>query len=419
MGGQGPTLPFTKRNGCGQALGLNMSRTNLRVPILDDWRGIAIILVFLRHCEVFLPHILDHGFDRPWEFASDVFSGKVDFPTTIAFLVLFPGHLGWVALPIFFVVSGFCIHLTYCQSSQPSLKAFYLRRVFRIYPAYLLALLFFATVFPETRLPFTKLTHWAILGAHIFHFHNLFETSIVAINVTYWTISIEVQLYLLFPLFLLYARRYSYSWLLVVLLVVEVSLHTVSVFVYDIPGHFPPAWIRGSPFFFCFSWAIGAAMADAYLSGKPLPFTKIHPVFWLVPGVLTSPLPWHEFSFTFFALAMASVTARCLTAGPADEQRSYLGRFIRRTGLYSYSIYLLHMPLLIFLTHLYENYFPGIEKHPFLIFGAALSSWLVIFPLSALMYYWVEKPGIALGKRLLARSRRMAGQLTSSVVSVS
>ncbi len=70
-----------------------------------------------------------------------VLPGRLDLQTIIAFIVLFPAHLGWVALPIFFVVSGFCIHLTYCAFSQPSLKAFYIRRFFRIYPAYLLALL--------------------------------------------------------------------------------------------------------------------------------------------------------------------------------------------------------------------------------------------------------------------------------------
>src|SRR5579859_2460318 len=140
------------------------ARRNLHVPILDDARGLAIILVYLRHAEVFLPRQLDYAFDHPWQFASDVFAGKIDWQTIVTYIILFPGHLGWVALPIFFVVSGFCIHLSFCQSAQPSLKKFYVRRFFRIYPAYLVALLIFAIVFPESRLAFTKLTHWAQLG---------------------------------------------------------------------------------------------------------------------------------------------------------------------------------------------------------------------------------------------------------------
>lgn len=397
---------------------LSPARSKLHVPILDDCRGWAIILVFLRHCQVFVPPQLDHALDYPWEFVSQVFAGKVDLQTIIAFIVLIPAHLGWVALPIFFVVSGFCIHLTYCASSQPSLKAFYIRRFFRIYPAYLLALLVFATVFPESRLPFTKLTHWAQLASHIFQFHNFFATSLYAIDANYWTIAIEVQLYLLFPLLLLFARRFSYAWLLFALLLVEVSLHSFSALFFYAPGHFPPPWLRASPFFFCFSWVIGAGLADAFLSGKPLPFAKIHPMVWLVPGILTSPFPAHEFSFTLFSLGVASLISRCLVKEWPHERKSYFGRFIRKTGVYSYSIYLIHGPIMIVLMEIYQAWFPGIENQPFLYFGAALSTWLVIFPLSALMYRWVEKPGIAVGKRLLkTRSQRATGQLSTEGVS--
>jgi peptidoglycan/LPS O-acetylase OafA/YrhL len=99
-----------------------------------------------------------------------------------------------------------------------------------------------------------------------------------------------------------------------------------------------------------------------------------------------------------------------------QEPKSYLGRFIRKTGVYSYSIYLIHGPIMIVLMELYRARFPGIENQPFLYFAAALSTWIVIFPLSALMYRWVEKPGIALGKRVLrSGSQRAANRLPTAV----
>jgi peptidoglycan/LPS O-acetylase OafA/YrhL len=415
---EGTELPAPSQSGSAPARSPAPApaRRNLHVPILDDARGLAIILVYLRHAEVFLPHQLDYAFDHPWQFVSDVFAGKIDLQTIITYIALFPGHLGWAALPIFFVVSGFCIHLSYCQSAQPNLKKFYVRRFFRIYPAYLVALLVFATVFPESRLPFTKLTHWAQLGAHIFQFHNFFETSLYAVNASYWTIAIEVQLYLLFPLLLIFARRFSYAWLLFALLLVEVSLHSFSAIFCYAPGHFPPAWLRASPFFFIFSWAIGAGMADAFLKGKPLPFTNIHPLVWLVAGVLTSPFPAHEFSFTLFSLGTASVLSRCINQGRVEERKTFLGRLIRRTGVYSYSIYLIHGPILIVFMELIEAVYPGIRNQPFVVFGTALSGWIIIYPLSALMYRWVETPGIAIGKRVLrGRSQRTADQLPTAV----
>jgi peptidoglycan/LPS O-acetylase OafA/YrhL len=137
-----------------------------------------------------------------------------------------------------------------------------------------------------------------------------------------------------------------------------------------------------------------------------------------VPGILTSPFPAHEFSFTLFSLGVASAISRCLVRESPQERKSYLGRFIRKTGVYSYSIYLIHGPIMIVLMELYKAWFPGIENQPFLFFAAALSTWLVIFPLSALMYRWVEMPGIAMGKRLLwLWSERSARQVGARVVS--
>src|SRR5260370_38858737 len=107
-----------------------------RLGILDDCRGVAIILVFLCHCSSNLPANLLSAFDRPWGVAWSAFSGKIDLQNLIAFTAFFPFHLVWSALPIFFVVSGFCIHLTYFQPSRPDFRAFYIRRFFRIYPPY-------------------------------------------------------------------------------------------------------------------------------------------------------------------------------------------------------------------------------------------------------------------------------------------
>jgi peptidoglycan/LPS O-acetylase OafA/YrhL len=391
---------------------------SLHLPILDDCRGVAIILVILRHCSALLPPAMLSDFDHPWQFLANAFSGKVDLQTIAAFVLFYPAHLGWVALPIFFVVSGFCIHLSYTQTRTPSVKAFYIRRFFRIYPAYLLGLFFFAFFFPVTRLPFNKLTYWAEFGAHLFQFHNWFATSLYTINGSYWTIAIEVQLYLLFPLFLLFARRFSYAWLLVVLAALELSEHSFSgLFCYG-HGGFPPPWLMASPFFFCFSWAIGAAMADAYLSGKSFPLAKIHPIVWLIPGLLTGSNRAYEFSFTFFALATAGTIWRYLVSGAGRERKSILGRFVRTTGLYSYSIYLIHSPIMLAVAQVYETHFPGIEKNPFLIYLAGASSWLIFFPISMLMYHWVEKPGIALGKRVLrAWSQPGRSQLNTQPVS--
>jgi len=372
-----------------------------RLGILDDCRGFAIMLVFLAHCAASLPANLQNAFERPWGFAWSAATGSVDPQTIIAFVAFFPMHLGWVALPIFFVVSGFCIHLTYCQPARPDFRAFYIRRFFRIYPPYLIPLLFFAFIFPWTRLPFNKLTYWGQLGTHLLMCHNVSELSVCAINTSYWTLAVEVQLYMLFPLVMLYVRRSSYGRVLLLLAILELCLRAFSNSVYDIPGGFAPAFIRTSPFFYCFSWTTGAALADAYLTRKPLPFSKVHPLVWLVVGVLTCGYPTTAYSFPFFALATVSFLSRRLSRVSTEERYPLFGRYLRATGIYSYSIYLVHTPILMALIRECEARIPGMDKNPFLICAIGLSTWPFFFALGALMYHWVEKPSIAFGKKFL------------------
>jgi peptidoglycan/LPS O-acetylase OafA/YrhL len=78
----------------------------------------------------------------------------------------------------------------------------------------------------------------------------------------------------------------------------------------------------------------------------------------------------------------------------------------------SYSIYLIHHPLLVAVIENYKRLFPGIENNPFLMFCAGLSSALIIFPLGGLCYHFLEKPSIAFGKRLLQRRSQQLSRLT-------
>jgi peptidoglycan/LPS O-acetylase OafA/YrhL len=401
------TIAKSGKEGAAQGVGvasksLSSKDTDaMRLGLLDDCRGLGVMFVFLAHCASSFPLTYALAFEHPWEFLWSIFSGKVDTMTTAAFFIFYPVHMFWVALPIFFVVSGFCIHLTYTPQDRPDLRAYYVRRFFRIYPPYLIPLLFFAFLFPWTRLPFTKLTYWGQLVTHLFMCHNISELSICAINTSYWTLAVEVQLYALFPLVMLFVRRSSYLRVLVVLAVVEFVLRAYANIVYDLPGSFAPAFLRASPFFYCFSWVSGAALADSYLTGKQLPFAKVHPLIWFVIGLLLSPYPTSAYAYPFFALATVSYLSRRFQRPVTTVKLSPLRRYIRLTGTYSYSIYLLHAPLLMALYIVAEAHYPGLAQNPFLLFALGVSTWPFIFPMGALMYHWLEKPSIALGRKVL------------------
>jgi peptidoglycan/LPS O-acetylase OafA/YrhL len=117
----------------------------------------------------------------------------------------------------------------------------------------------------------------------------------------------------------------------------------------------------------------------------------------------TSGFAAHEFCFPFFALTSVSLLARLLAKKASGEHLSWFGQFLRITGTYSYSIYLIHHPLLVAVTDNYKHFFPGIQNSPFVMFSAGLTSAVIIFPLGGVCYHFLEKPSIAFGKQLLRR----------------
>ena len=128
-----------------------MERNNKHVQFLDHIRGVAILAVFAFHC-------LGASFGAekiPWGHYFQNYSS-----VSRSFLALLPVTFGWAGVAIFFVVSGFCVHLNFLRGSAGNWYGFFVRRFFRIYPPYLIALLFFAFVFPITRLSFQSRFDW-------------------------------------------------------------------------------------------------------------------------------------------------------------------------------------------------------------------------------------------------------------------
>ncbi len=367
---------------------------------------------------VFLYHIasprsgLESEISRPWVMIFHAFRTNASFLAQIrsagAILLIYICSFGWCGVAIFFLVSGFCIHLSFCQSSNRTMTGFYIRRFFRIYPPYIIALLIFATLFPASRLAFTMLTQWAQLVTHLLLIQNCSHLFVMAIVPDYWSIAVEAQLYLLFPLMLLAVRRWRWRKTLLALAVVEFTLNTICI-VCASRGLAAPSWLSRSPFIFWFSWSIGAAIADAYLNRWPLPFQKTSPALWLFAalGASLSPIPLHEFSFTFFALFTGATLCRKLgNPAPVLPSQGLFAHYLRTTGRWSYSLYLIHHPILIAVVSFYRGRFPEFMEHPLLSFAVGLSSWIIIFPLSGLMYHFVERPSIAIGKKALNRWSR-------------
>ncbi len=376
------------------------------IQLLDLFRGVAILGVFLFHCLG-----ASFGYDHlPWGRWLPV------FPASWPFLAVLPFTLGWAGVAVFFVVSGFCIHLSFLKSAQRDWRGFFVRRFFRIYPPYALALVLFAFVFAPTRLGFHSLIDWAQIGSHALLLHNLDFRFFYGINSAFWSIAVEAQLYLIYPLLLALVDQFGWRRTLIFLCVLECSLRGASDMFHFVTGHSLGCWLTDSPFCFWFSWAIGAALADAFVRKRPLPFRSVSIVAVGVAAIATSFIrPLNSFSFLFFALLTAATLARLLNRQVAAAQLRWPIAHLRKLGVVSYSFYLLHEPLVFSWGRLVRR-LPLLEQDRLLAFAMCLCGYPLIYLLARLYYRTVEMRCIAAGKRVLQKLRAHALPPASSAV---
>lgn len=393
---------------------LNSSKRH--IELLDYVRAVAIISVLLFHT-----FGSTFGYeDLPWH-------GWVrGFSVPASFLLLLPFSFGGVGVAIFFVVSGFCIHLSFEQQGK-DWRSFWIRRFWRIYPAYIaataLAVLFLTT---NARADFHHSPLWTQLAAHLFLVHNLNQATFMGINGSFWSLAIEAQLYLLYPLLLLLVGKFGWRRTMLTLACCEFFIRGGDGFV-QMMGAGNTLWgqiswlLAASPLGYWFSWSLGAWLADAFLKNQPLPCARV-PTFPVIALAVLSYFirPMLPFQFVLAAIVTAIVIARRLcssrgesaltlptdTAGssPAGINRpAYFWNTFRTIGLWSYSLYLLHQPLLNAVSLLISNVIPGTFRSGIATFIYFLAAWLVIIPISGLWYRVFELPGIALGKWLIQK----------------
>ncbi|MFZ1329918.1 MAG: acyltransferase [Chitinophagaceae bacterium] len=166
----------------------------LHYPALDGLRGLAILLVVVYH---------NFGFIN----------------------VFFFGGLG---VDLFCVLSGFLITdiLLKTLHQKDYLKKFYMRRVLRIFPLYYLCLILFLLIIPQLNIAFdikyytdNQVWLWTYLQNWLYIFKNPDQTN--TLN-HLWSLAVEEQFYLLWPLVILVIRKPKHLLLFISLLLVAV-----------------------------------------------------------------------------------------------------------------------------------------------------------------------------------------------------
>lgn len=253
---------------------------------------------------------------------------------------------------------------------------------------------------------------WQVFS-HALLVHNLDLRTLSGVNPVFWSIAVEAQLYLIYPLLLMAVRRWGWPVALTGCAVVELGIRAMQSHLGhanpDTMNEALPGWVGSSPLAFWFSWSIGAWVADAWLRKKPLQVGAPVVAGALVAALVAFHFAWTvPFSFTAFAVAAAAFCAWALNR-PETLARSassrWLGRHLSFAGKVSYSFYLLHNPLLFLWIAILAKYWPGEEHLGLVRFGACLAIYPAILFISYLFYRYVELPSIAWGQGVLKRTR--------------
>jgi peptidoglycan/LPS O-acetylase OafA/YrhL len=167
------------------------------VPQIDGLRFVAIVSVLLFHILGQLVSRIGH---------------TVEIQPRYTLLVRIAAN-GDRGVQLFFVISGFILARPFLRQHRlggkpVSLAAYYLRRVTRLEPPYVLALLLYTAAFVAFGAPLRPmLPH---LAASIVYLHNLIYRSPSTIDFVTWSLEIEIQFYLLAPLLgMIYLLRNS------------------------------------------------------------------------------------------------------------------------------------------------------------------------------------------------------------------
>ncbi len=158
------------------------------VDVLDGIRGLAIALVMWYHI-----------WEITWQGAAiTLFGRRYDF--------IFMGRMGFVGVDIFFFVSGFCLFWPYARSLAtkrpfPTIKHFAYRRFIKIVPSYLLALTILVALGSERDRSLDDGIKDVI--SHVFFVHTWFQSYFGSIDGVLWSLGVEVQFYVIFPLVVL------------------------------------------------------------------------------------------------------------------------------------------------------------------------------------------------------------------------
>jgi peptidoglycan/LPS O-acetylase OafA/YrhL len=420
------------------------------IAVLDGVRAIACLSVIAFHISLIA---ISYHIWQPYPVSN--------------FLVSAIAMQGGSGVTLFFVLSGFLLFIPYAKAllfaeeQWPSIKRFYVRRIFRIWPGYYVTLALLVIVSQRQYLSPARLPE---LELFLVFFMDSTKRTFQQLNGPFWTLAVEWQYYMLLPLIALGFRKLVGQgslqqrwWRLIIclgalaawgvlsrlwgiyfinehpndtFLVPRPVLHVFLFFLYGYDGKFLEDFAVGMLVSSCFIlvqqhspentlqwlgdkfrhysyWIFGSGIVVLIFMTLWSGNERYHAIAFFEP--LFEPYNWlNEFGLSVgYGLCILA-----LLFGSNPLRLPFEWAPLRGIGLISYSLYMWHLPLLGRVAAYVQ--FVQAAIPPWL---AYLLYWvgvlLVIIPFSYALYKMVERPWVQIGNSFLQKwqeKKKLAGK---------
>lgn len=326
---------------------------------------------------------------------------------------------GEMAVQVFMIVSGFVIaHLI--TGRAEAYPVYIIRRYFRLAPLFLAILVvavltrdLYAAAYvqnpwaAEPALRASRMAqeeaHWlthALLHVSLLHGvppDNILQYSSTAFLAPAWSLSLEWQFYLLAPIIVSGMNRWSRAP--VVLLIIALAALSM-IFKWQVPSFLPLAMM-----FFMIGVA-SRQLLDGHVSWVALVTTAIsigayviQQELWQIRNVIVVVCVW-AFFFMVVCRESGLISFKSVVFDFISKVFA-LNRIVTLVGRVSYSTYLVHV--VVFAVVIGGGIRVGDASNHLYVVILTLLAVLLTVPISLLLYKYIERPGISLGNKLLAR----------------
>lgn len=324
---------------------------------------------------------------------------------------------GHFAVNLFIILSGFCLMIPVMNTNYIISGGFWYfmkRRTIRILPTYYAALLV-SLILIWTCIGDISGTHWDVsipvtkndIITHVLMIHDLFNSNLNKINHSFWSISVEYRIYIFFPFLIFIWRKYGMLATLVSSIFFGILGLAITRYFY-MSGYKDLSFGSGvSVYIILFTIGLIAAYLS-FTTGKfatlktkipwRLTFLFIIALFVLSYNHLgNSGLIGISLRDVLFATIVLCLLMQCVNSN-SGLVKVLNWQPLVFLGSFSYSIYLLHAPLLqVIYKYLisplgYSSYTSAILL---IIFGSS-----ICVALAYMFFIFFEKPFLNLGKKV-------------------